>query len=389
MRISDLILKHIAGTITAEEKEELLSWVAEDPEHERLFKDLTDLRKLREKHLRYSIVDTERPKADGQRRIDQLLSASVPRRRRPVAAYLWTAATVAAVIGIGAWWLATDSLTSQQPAKPALAQIERLDDIKPGQMVATLTSSSGKAVVLNAADSIAVEAIVEEPEHRRDLTELCLDVPRGGEFKIILEDSTVVYLNSESTLRYPETFSASNRRVQLTGEAYFEVKKDPTRPFLVESEGQTVRVLGTTFNIKAYPDDNITYTTLETGSIALYNPGHDSGELIISPGHQAMLNREEKAIDTKTVRTDVVTSWRHGRFVFQDLPLSKIMRDLSRWYDFEYEFTDPSVGDIVFIGSIPRYGDFVTAVAILEESGGIKFDISNNKILISRKGKRK
>lgn len=391
MRISDLILKHITGSITEDEKKELKVWIEEDPEHERVFRGLTDMSRLRELHLRYDMIDTTRPKRDGQRRIDEMKTVAEEERsrRRRVPAFLWLAASVVALVGVGAWLMTRDDVTLTTPVQPQIAQIQKLDDIKPGEVKATLTSSKGETVALDANDSVMPQVITEikaaATENSRETTELCLDVPRGGEFKIMLEDSTVVWLNSESTLRYPEVFSDTNRRVQLSGEAYFEVKKDTKRPFLVESDGQTVRVLGTEFNIKAYPDDNLTYTTLESGSIALYSADRTSGELIISPGHQSLLDRNKRQIDTKTVRTDVITSWRHGRFVFQDLPLKAIMKDLSRWYDFEYEFTDPKVGDIVFIGSIPRYSDFATAAAILEESGGIRFEITDSKVRIAKK----
>ncbi|WP_305150667.1 DUF4974 domain-containing protein [uncultured Duncaniella sp.] len=86
----------------------------------------------------------------------------------------------------------------------------------------------------------------------------------------------------------------------------------------------------------------------------------------------------------KIVKTEVITGWRHGRFVFEEQPLSNIMRDLSRWYDFEYEFADPNVGDIVFLGSIPRYADFKTAISILEKSGGIRFSLTDGRIVISK-----
>ena len=151
----------------------------------------------------------------------------------------------------------------------------------------------------------------------------------------MLEDSTVVWLNSESTLSYPEVFRASERRVHVTGEAYFAVKPDDSRPFYVETDEQVVRVYGTAFNVRTYADDPCVCTTLEHGSIAISLAETPSGEVRFSPGHQARLNRQDSKLDMLiVVDPQVITGWRNGRFVFQNQPLSVIMRDLARWYDF-------------------------------------------------------
>ncbi len=199
----------------------------------------------------------------------------------------------------------------------------------------------------------------------------------------MLEDSTVVWLNSESTLSYPEVFSASERRVHVTGEAYFAVKPDASRPFYVETDEQVVRVYGTAFNVRTYADDPCVCTTLEHGSIAISLAETPSGEVRLSPGHQARLNRQDSKLDMLVVDPQVITGWRNGRFVFQNQPLSVIMRDLARWYDFEYEFDDPDLQDIIFMGSIPRYSDFSVAKRILERSGGIELKASGSKIIIT------
>ena len=140
---------------------------------------------------------------------------------------------------------------------------------------------------------------------------------------------------------------------------------------------------GTTFNVRAYADDPYIYTALEHGSISIRRSESPSGEVRMSPGHQALLNREDSKLNMRIVDTQVITGWRNGRFVFEDQPLSVIMRDLARWYDFEYEFDDPSLADIIFMGSIPRYSDFTVAKRILERSGDIELRTADNKIIIS------
>lgn len=130
-------------------------------------------------------------------------------------------------------------------------------------------------------------------------------------------------------------------------------------------------------------DDNNSYMTVETGSITLRKlSGQNSGELFLSPGHQAIFDKDNATITMTTVTPHIITGWRHGRFVFEGQTLRNIMRDLARWYNFDFEFTDKSA-DIVFSGSIPRYSDFKTAITILENCGDIAFDISADKVTVS------
>ena len=125
-------------------------------------------------------------------------------------------------------------------------------------------------------------------------------------------------------------------------------------------------------------------TTLETGSIALTRCGEEDGaELRLFPGHQAVFEKNEQRVALRTVKPEVITGWRHGKFVFEEQPLSAIMRDLARWYNFEYEFADEAVSNLVFKGSIPRYSNLKTAIDILEVSGGITFTVVDNKIVIA------
>ena len=210
--------------------------------------------------------------------------------------------------------------------------------------------------------------------------------PRGGEFKVQLEDGTEVWLNSSSKLYYPKTFSGDVRKVRIEGEAYFAVATDSLRPFYVETENQLVRVYGTSFNIRYYPEESEVYTTLEKGRVSLQRADDLGGELFLTPGHQSVFAISDMKVRVRPVNTDVVTSWRKGRFVFEHQTLLRIMQDLSRWYDFDYEIADASLGKEEFMGSIPRYSDFTTAISILEKCGGIRFTVADGKVIVSRTG---
>lgn len=379
-RISQLAYRYINGTITPDEQAELDRWVASHPDNAAFFKRLTDLGALERDIKAARHIDTTRPAADMQRR---LRSMQRPRRLRRLS----IAAAIALLLATGIYLIShTTRLSTPAPALASAPAIETLDSIKPGTTRARLTSSAGQTIDLATADSghdiAALTPVTVTHNYNSDTVQYCLDVPRGGEFKIVLEDSTEVWLNSQSQLRYPEMFAENERRIQLTGEAYLHVAPDADRPFYVESRGQEVRVYGTTFNIKAYDDEELTYTTLESGSISLRPLEGNGGELVLTPGHQAMFDRDNRRVDMRVVKPSVITGWRNGRFVFEEQNLESIMRDLSRWYDFEYEFADPRARDIVFLGSIPRYSDFTTAIAILEKCGGVTFSLSANKVII-------
>ncbi len=383
-RISELILKKITSTLSAEEAGELEAWIGDNAARRNLVDRLSDPKALDEEYAGELRINPLRPAEDMQLRIDRMRRLSLRRRMMKAAALL-----AVPLLGAALWMLMPDTSLNNDMENPATIASRPLtiEDITPGSVGAVYTTPNGEAITLNASDtSIIANKLIANADRctaNRTADNLSLEVGRGREFKIILEDSTVVWLNSESTLSYPEVFSSDERRVHVTGEAYFAVKPDAKRPFYVETDEQVVRVYGTTFNVRAYADDPYIYTTLEHGSISIRRSESPSGEVRMSPGHQALLNREDSKLNMRIVDTQVITGWRNGRFVFEDQPLSVIMRDLARWYDFEYEFDDPSLADIIFMGSIPRYSDFTVAKRILERSGDIELRTADNKIIIS------
>ena len=383
--ITHLIYRRIIGAISPSELRELEQWLDADEAHRRFFNSLSDREMLSDEIIMRSAVDYMRPARDMQHMIRSGKRSRMNRR------IMQAAAIRAIIIAVGAalhyipgTFTQLSTGNDRNPDIYANTTPKGIDDFVAGSPKAVITNSTGQAVILSADESGADGSIhLPSCAVQTKLPEqLCLEVPRGGEFKIILEDSTEVWLNSESTIRYPEMFGSDERRVAVTGEVYFHVKKDPSRPFYVETDRQTVRVYGTTFNIRAYADEPATYTTLETGSISLSQSSTPSGELFLSQGHQAVLDHTSDRINMSVVDPDVVTSWRHGRFVFENQPLDRIMRDLSRWYDFRYEFADKSLSSRIFMGSIPRYSDFRTAIQVLENCGGIRFTLSPDGLII-------
>ncbi|WP_300877529.1 FecR family protein [uncultured Duncaniella sp.] len=381
-RISSLIIKKLTSSLSRSEEAELQAWVDESDENRRLYERLTDPKALQETLALWQMVDTGRACRDMQHEVNRILWRSRLTRCISIAAIAICILAVAVLL--------PSRIDMSGRPEEVVAEAkgpQSVDDIKPGVTVAVLSHAAGHNVALNASDTAKVATVLlteTAPADDNAPRELCLDVPRGGEFKVQLEDGTEVWLNSASKLHYPDKFTGDMRKVRIEGEAYLAVATDSLRPFYVETDNQLIRVYGTAFNVRYYPEEAEVFTTLEKGRISLRRADDVGGEFFLTPGHQAVFGTADSRVNVREVNTDVVTSWRKGRFVFEDRALLRIMQDLSRWYDFDFEFADPSLQTEEFKGSIPRYSDFTTAIAILEKCGGIRFSVDDGKVIISR-----
>ena len=209
-----------------------------------------------------------------------------------------------------------------------------------------------------------------------------LKIPRGGEYFLILSDSTKVWLNSETTLRLPVQFAADVRHVELTGEAYFEVSKNRNLPFIVTSGNQEVKVLGTEFNISSYPDNQATLTTLVNGSVEVSLHNNPSEKQLLKPSEQSYISGSKSIIEKRKVDVNLYISWKNGRFVFQDQPLEEIMNTLSKWYDVQFAFTNEDDKNLRFTGNLERYADFSEILKKIERTNEVDFSIENKRITI-------
>lgn len=207
-----------------------------------------------------------------------------------------------------------------------------------------------------------------------------LKVPRGGQFFLVLSDSTRVWLNSESELRYPVTFPDKKREVTLVGEAYFEVTKNKKKPFVVHSDHQQIEVLGTSFNVSAYKNNESIKTTLVEGRVKVNS---SSNELYLDPSYQAVVDRENGSLKKQLVKTELYTSWKDGNYYFENESIETILKTISRWYDFEYEFQTPAAKEIQFTGSISRKQKIETIFQIIEETQRIKMTAYEKKLVIN------
>ncbi len=205
-----------------------------------------------------------------------------------------------------------------------------------------------------------------------------LTTPRGGQFALVLDDGTKIWLNAASQLRYPAVFTGSNRLVELTGEAYFEVAKDSKHPFQVRVGNSTVQVLGTHFNINAYPDQPGMETTLLEGSVRLLNKGKSA---LLKPGEKAAVARYDGAIAIHSVDVAEAIAWKKGLISFRDEDISAIMKKISRWYDADVVFSKTPDKQL-FGGTLNRKKPLAELLKNLEVLCDLKFKIEGRRIIV-------
>lgn len=205
-----------------------------------------------------------------------------------------------------------------------------------------------------------------------------LSIPRGGEYRLILADGTEVWLNSSSTLTFPEFFAGNERRVKLSGEAFFEVSKDTEHPFIVEVGRMEIKVLGTRFNINSYEPEGNIYTTLVEGCVEVRNSGHS---LQLNPGEQACGG--SYGLTKKEVNVAPYVSWRDGKFVFRNTNLEEICGQLSRWYDVDIFFSSEGAKDIRFTGAMLKFRPLEDVIRMIEETSSVRFYVKNKTVVIS------
>lgn len=218
---------------------------------------------------------------------------------------------------------------------------------------------------------------------KSEVTYNTIMIPRGGEYQVELSDGTMVWLNSETQLKVPTAFVGEERRVFLLGEAYFAVTKDDRKPFIVETDLGNVKVYGTEFNVKRYRDEKQLKATLVEGVIGFSSDR--IGELKLKPGYQLSLTEGAGKPEIKQVKIYNEIAWRNKQFCFENETLEEIARELERWYNVKIVFADPVLKDLVFSGTLSRYGKIETLLRLFEEGVEVKFVVEKDTVKVMRK----
>ncbi|GAA4777861.1 DUF4974 domain-containing protein [Olivibacter ginsenosidimutans] len=202
-----------------------------------------------------------------------------------------------------------------------------------------------------------------------------ITTPVGMDYTLTLSDGTHVQLNAGSSITYPIAFHQQERKVELQGEAYFDVAKHPNQAFLVQAKGTHIRVLGTAFNVKAYQEERYVVTTLLTGGVKVQSK-------VLRPGQQALSNEDGNPIAVREVDVEEATAWRKGYFVFDQDDIKKVMNTLARWYDIDVVYNGNLAGK-TFGGTLSRYTDFHQLLYAIERTGSVKFTIEGRRVIVS------
>jgi transmembrane sensor len=379
-RIGYLIAGYIRQTLTPQEHDELDAWVEESDENMLLFEKLTDEDYIEAGLAEMQNVDT----AAAYQRI----RSKIPFQKKKVPGKLLVYAVAASVIlVIIAGYFFISFKNKVEPA-PSVALTNK--DLAPGSDKAVLTLGNGRIIILQdqkqgafvnedglkvvKLDSGLIAYNVNDIAKNEWNT---LTTPRGGQYAVTLSDGTKVWLNAASSLKYPVEFDTKERRVELQGEAYFEVAHDKEHPFHVLSKNQDITVLGTHFNVNAYGDEDEVITSLLEGKIELSSQNQKA---VVQPGEQFSTNGSGRIQKSSSPDMEEATAWREGLFHFKNAGIEEILRQVSRWYDAEVIYEGRV--DKHFNADISRKLPVSGLLNLLEKTGGVHFDIEDKKIKV-------
>lgn len=385
-RIAYLIAGHIRGTLTEPEKDELDAWIVESDENLEQFEKLTDEDNIEiamQQHLHM-----EKEKADALSGVKEKIGL----KRKGSLPKIWPYLVAASVILIAvSLYVFRNNNTGKENEKPIVHTPG--NDIKAGSDKAVLTMSDGRTIILDSSGTglLANEGDITIKKGTdgeivyngtdKEIKYNLVSTPRGGQYKLVLGDGTRVWLNAESSLKFPAGFvNTTDRLVELRGEGYFEVAKNE-HPFKVKilipsRDGGMVEVLGTHFNINGYYDDGVVKATLLEGSIKVEKDGKSK---IIEPGEQVLINGE-----IKVVKPDVSeeTAWKVGKFLFRDATIQSIGEQIKRWYDIDVEHKEKVLQH--FNIEVNRNVPLSRLLQLLEATGQVQFSLVDKKLIIKR-----
>ena len=380
-----LMRKFLLGEANEAERKELEKRLAECPDLKKVYEQLQNGETLKAAFGEYKDYSSKKAYQSFLQKIGRMEK----KERKPSISRVWWYAAAAAIVLAAGLSFYMSNFYSAVEEKRVL--------IQPGTQQAQLTLPDGSIIDVDKKEvNVVVDGVQvkykkgvlsyqptvttqheEESTEEKPVKSNELVIPHGGENTVILADGTTVHLNAGSKLTYPVRFAGKRRVVALEGEAYFDVVKDETRPFIVQTHLGEVTVLGTAFNINAYTDASV-YTTLVHGKVQFSSSS--IGTIILSPGEQAVVsaNGSEK----RMVDLDEYVGWVDGRYVFNNRPLGEIMQTFERWYDIQVYYETPHLRDITYSGSLKRYGTINSFLDALELTGDLTYKISGRNILI-------
>jgi transmembrane sensor len=390
--ISSLIEKHVRKELTEDEKSILTSWIREDEANQHLFD-----KAINEHTLRHDLSQLER--IDVKSGWQRVLTKQEARQTTVVRTFRRQLLKYAAIVLLPVSLVALYFIQSKNhtPEKiEAKNESKYHNDVLPGGNKAILTLSDGRVIELDdqvqgdlgVHDGISIrndsavltyETTGEVPT---TITHNTFTTPKGGAYKLVLSDGTKVWLNAMSSIKYPTRFVGSSRIVQITGEAYFEVARAAEKRFIVQTHGGVnIEVLGTHFNVMAYPDEDKLVTSLLEGKVQVKREGHDA-VYPLKPGFSAVFDKRKDQFSVVKSDVDASVAWTNNIFLFDSANLKDIMRRLERWYDVKVEYRTDLKLNNHFTGGVRRNQNISKVLEMLEMTGGVKFEVIDNKVIV-------
>ncbi len=384
--IAELIAKKNLGKISDEELKTLENWVNSSAENAEVYTKSTDTKNLLEKYDTFEQFD----KDDAWQKLEnKTFGKKINLFSRNIIRY-------AAAVIIPVFLLS--GLAYLYFSKPEQATIATINEhIKPGTQQAVLTLSDGKTIELSSLaehESLKEKGVNisrtgnklaysdDSQDNHKELVYNELKTPYGGEYNLTLADGTEIWLNAGSSLKFPVEFSDSTRQVFLEGEAYFEVAHNG-KPFIVNSGSVDIRVLGTSFNVSAYSNDADIVTTLVEGKVRVeIEDDTESKTTTLSPNMQAVFSKDNTNLQVEIVNTRQYTSWKEGQLEFNNENLEMVMRKLSRWYDFEFNFENDAAMHYHFTARFSNKEKISSILEMLEMTTEVKFEIKEENTIV-------
>ncbi|WP_222537904.1 FecR family protein [Pedobacter polysacchareus] len=392
-----LIQKYINGTCTEEEREQLLRWYR-SPQNEIV--EWPAAAGMEEEAVYQRIFSKIEQEIDQNHTPVHQLIPDTTSLQPKKSNFNWQKIAVAAALiltsGIAVYFY------QQHSSIPPIEQLTFKNEVKPGGNKAILKLADGSEVVLDAAANgrlaqrkdinfsntkdgqLAYNKQKNTPSDNAEALKYnTVSTPKGGQYRIILPDGTKVWLNAASSIRFPTNFLPGERKVTISGEVYFEVAKNKHQPFRVIADQQILEVLGTKFNINAYADQQQINTTLAEGSVKLGRL-KSSNYQVLKPGEQAQMKTiDENPAKISSADLEEVLAWKNDAFVFNNTPTQEVMKQMERWYNVELIYKG-AAPNLYFTGIIPRESNLSTFLRVLEGTGGVKFGIEQNKVIIQK-----
>ena len=370
----DMIVRHLMDVATDEEREEVERWLAEDEGNREYYRKAKRYFETYYTGEETRVVDTRGAWDEFVVYADKSRKAHIWRMIVKYAAIL----LFPLCVGFGYWFLENDESQTTFVSEDI--------SIEPGTTKAVLVFNSGQQVKLT--DSIAFGQAIEKFKPSGQVDEAVeynkIIVPRGGEYNLVLADGTSVMINSDSKLNVPDRFEGKERRVRLEGEALFHVAQDVEHPFIVETVGGDVTVLGTVFNVNAYSGEDYVQTTLVEGRVAFQGKGMTDARTI-APGEQITYDVQTNSVNVEKVDTRVYTAWTEGKWIIEGMRLDEIMKQLARWYDITVFYQNPEAKELVFTGDLEKYNKCNVILDIISLTTNVEFELKERVIIVKMK----